>query len=139
MAVAGVIGLGIERFVLRRMIGQPIYAVIMITIGLSIAIDQIVIWKWTGLQQNFADPWGIDTYSIGGVVIPVVNIVQIAVAGALLIGFFLLFRYSRSASPCARPRRTRKPRWRRASASGGSSGCHGPSPPPSVRWPACCS
>jgi branched-chain amino acid transport system permease protein len=95
MAAAGVVGLGVERLVLRRMIGQPIYAVIMITIGLWIAIDQVVIWKWTGLQQNFADPWGLDTYTIGGIVIPVVNIVQIAVAGALLIGFFALFRYSR--------------------------------------------
>jgi branched-chain amino acid transport system permease protein len=95
MVAAAAVGLVIERLILRRMIGQPIYAVIMITIGLSIAFDQIVIWKWTGLQRNFPDPWGIDTYKIGSVVIPVVNVVQIAVAAVLLAGFFVLFRYSR--------------------------------------------
>jgi branched-chain amino acid transport system permease protein len=77
------------------MIGQPNYAVIMITIGLSIAIDQIVIWKWTGSQRSFGDPWGLSTYKVAGVVIPVVNVVQIGVAGVLLLGFFALFRYSR--------------------------------------------
>ncbi|HZN15071.1 MAG TPA: branched-chain amino acid ABC transporter permease [Acidimicrobiales bacterium] len=95
MAVAALLGLAIERVILRRMIGQPNYAIIMITIGLSIAIDQIVIWKWTGSQRNFGDPWGLDTYKVGGVVIPVVNVVQIVAAGALLVGFFALFRYSR--------------------------------------------
>lgn len=95
MAVAAVMGLAVERLILRRMIGQPNYAVIMITIGLSIAIDQIVIWKWTGAQRNFGDPWGLDTYKVAGVVIPVVNVVQIVVAGVLLLGFFALFRYSR--------------------------------------------
>ena len=117
MAAAAVLGLALERLILRRMIGQPNYAVIMITIGLSIAIDQIVIWKWTGSQRNFGDPWGLDTYEIGGVVIPVVNVVQIVVAGAVLLGFFALFRYSRVGIAMRATASTRRPRWPRASAS----------------------
>jgi branched-chain amino acid transport system permease protein len=91
-AVGGVI---IERAILSRMVGQPVFAVIMITIGLSIALDQTVIWRWTGLQKNFPDPWGLDTWHAGSVVIPVVNVVRIVVAGVLLLAFFLFFRYSR--------------------------------------------
>jgi branched-chain amino acid transport system permease protein len=89
------VGVLIERLILSRMVGQPVFAVIMITIGLTIAVEQIVIWRWTGLQRNFADPWGLDTFKIGEVVVPVVNMIRIVVAGVLLVGFFLFFRYSR--------------------------------------------
>jgi branched-chain amino acid transport system permease protein len=95
MICCAAVGLVVERLVLSRMVGQPVFAVIMITVGLSIAFEQLVIWKWKGNQLNFADPWGLDTWSVGGVVIPVVNVVRIAVAAVLLVGFFLFFRYSR--------------------------------------------
>ena len=75
LAVIGcaIVGVLVERLILRRMVGQPIFAVIMITLGLTIAIEQIVIWRWPG-TLNMSDPWGISTISIGDVVIPQVNL-----------------------------------------------------------------
>ncbi len=95
MLACAAVGLLIERLILRRMVGQPIYAVIMITIGLTIAFRELLIWKWTGLQLNLDDPWGLDTWTVEDVVIPVVNVLRIVAAAVLLVAFFLFFRYTR--------------------------------------------
>ena len=96
MIACGVVGVLVELLVLRRVVGQPVFAVIMITIGLSIAIQQLVIWKWTGNQLNFGDPWGLDVWQIGDGVIAVVYVVRVGVAAALVAAFFLFFRFSRT-------------------------------------------
>jgi branched-chain amino acid transport system permease protein len=94
MATCAVVGVLVERLILSRMVGQPVFAVIMITLGLTIFIEQIVTWRWGG-QRNLADPWGLDTFTVADVVIPVVNVVRIAAAAILLGAFFAFFRYSR--------------------------------------------
>ena len=95
MAGCAVVGFIIERLILRRMVGQPVFAIIMITIGMTILFEQLVIWRWKGLLLNIQDPWGLDTWELGDVVIPVVNVVRIIVVFVLLTAFFLFFRYSR--------------------------------------------
>jgi len=96
LAVVGcaLVGVLIERVILRRMVGRPVFAVIMITIGLTIAIEQVVTWRWPG-QRNLSDPFALDTVTFGEVVVPVVNLWRIGTAAVLLAGFFLFFRYSR--------------------------------------------
>ena len=94
IAACALIGVLIERVILSRMVGQPVFAIIMITIGLTIAFEQMVIWRWPG-SLNLSDPWGLDTVEFGEVVVPTVNIWRIVTAGLLLLGFFLFFRYSR--------------------------------------------
>ena len=94
MAACALVGILVERVILSRMIGQPVFAVIMITLGLTIFFEQVVTWRW-GQQRNLADPWGLDTFTVGDVVIPVVNVVRIGTAAVLLIAFFAFFRYSR--------------------------------------------
>jgi branched-chain amino acid transport system permease protein len=95
MAACAAVGVIIERLILSRMVGQPVFAVIMITLGLTIFFEQVVIWRWGGTSRNLADPWGLDTFTVSDVVIPVVNVVRIGVAALLLGVFFLFFRYSR--------------------------------------------
>ena len=94
MVACAAVGVLIERLILSRMVGQPVFAVIMITLGLTIFIEQVVTWRW-GQQRNLADPWGLDTFTVADVVIPVVNVVRIGAAAVLLAGFFAFFRYSR--------------------------------------------
>ena len=95
MVTCAAVGVVIERLILSRMVGQPVFAVIMITLGLTIFFEQVVIWRWGGTSRNLSDPWGLDTFTVAEVVIPVVNVVRIVVAGLLLGAFFLFFRYSR--------------------------------------------
>jgi len=50
---ATIMGLIIERFCLRPLIGQPILSAVMLTLALGYAIDGIVLLVWGGTEQLF--------------------------------------------------------------------------------------
>lgn len=98
-AVLGVLatallGVVIERLVLRRMVGQPVFAVIMVTIGLLFMMDATAeaIWKAGRLQQ--ADPWGLRTVRWGDVVLEHRKVWAVVVTLVLIAAFFAFFRWS---------------------------------------------
>ena len=95
VATGALVGVIVQRLLLRRMVGRPVFAVIMITIGLLFLLDQTMpsIWGYDAL--DLGDPWGIDTVTVGGVVLAVKDLWAIALAGVVLLGFFLFFKYSR--------------------------------------------
>lgn len=96
LAMVGCAGIGllIERLILSRMVGRPTFAVIMITIGLAIVIEQGVTIVWGGATLPLNDPWGLDTLAMGDVVVAESDVARIVAASVLLTGFFVLFRYS---------------------------------------------
>ena len=53
------------------MVGEPVFAVIMITIGLLFIIEQAITAIWGFDNLNLADPWGVDTVKVGDVVLAV--------------------------------------------------------------------
>lgn len=95
LAATGLVGVLIERTVLRRMVGQPVFAVIMITIGVLFVIEQAVPTIWGYGAKNLGDPWGVETVDAAGVGLAVRDLWTIGLAGLALLGFFLFFRYSR--------------------------------------------
>jgi branched-chain amino acid transport system permease protein len=95
VACAAVFGAGVERVVLRRMVGEPPFAVIMITIGLLFIIEQAVTAIWGFDSLNLADPWGVQTVEAGGVVMAVRDLWTLAIAAVVLAGFFVFFRVSK--------------------------------------------
>lgn len=97
LAMAGCAGAALcaERAVLARMVGRPVFSVIMATVGLAIVIDQVVTWKWGFDRLELGDPWGLRTVELVGVVVARTDVARILVAGATLAVFFALFRYSR--------------------------------------------
>ena len=94
MVASAAVGAATERLILRRMIGQPVFAVIMITIGLLFFIEQVITAIWGFDSLNLADPWGVDTIESGGVVMSEKDLWTIALAGGALAAFFVFFRYS---------------------------------------------
>ncbi len=96
LAVVGtaVVGLLVERLILRRMIGKPPFALIMITIGLLFVIQELVSAIWGFDALNLGDPWGIDTVEIGNVVISVKDIWTVILATLVLLSFFAFFRFT---------------------------------------------
>jgi branched-chain amino acid transport system permease protein len=95
MIVTALLGVLVERLVLRHMVGKPLFALIMITVGLLFVIQEAVSTIWTSDQVELNDPWGIDTIDLGGVIIKVLDLWAIAVAGVVLAGFFAFFRWSK--------------------------------------------
>jgi branched-chain amino acid transport system permease protein len=94
VAVAAAFGMAIERLVLRRVVGRPAVAVIMITVGLLFVMDQLITTIWGDRTLDLADPWGISTVSLGGVVLAVTDLWTIVLAGVVVGAFFAFFRYS---------------------------------------------
>ena len=95
MVGTALVGAVIERFVLRRMVGQPTFAIIMITIGLLFVINELVATIWGTDALDLTDPWGIKTEPILDVPVLLKDLWPIGLAGAVLLGFFLFFRYSK--------------------------------------------
>jgi branched-chain amino acid transport system permease protein len=91
---AAVVGASVERLVLRRMVGQPPFAVIMITIGLLFVIEPLItaIWGFDNLPVD--NPWNIRTVEVGGLVLGVRDLWTIGLTAAVVAAFFLFFRYT---------------------------------------------
>jgi branched-chain amino acid transport system permease protein len=79
---------------LRRVIGRPVFAVIMITVGLLFLLEQLVTAVWGHQSLSLGDPWGVQTVAIGGLVVSHRDLWTIGLAAAVLAGFFALFRFS---------------------------------------------
>lgn len=92
---AAVVGASVERMVLRRMVGQPPFAVIMITIGLLFVLEPIItaIWGFDNLPVD--NPWNIRTVQVGQLVLGVRDLWTIGITAAVVVTFFLFFRYTR--------------------------------------------
>jgi branched-chain amino acid transport system permease protein len=95
VATGALVGVIVQRLLLRRMVGRPVFAVIMITIGLLFLLDQAIPSVWGYDALDLGDPWGIDTVDVGGVVLALKDLWTIALAGVVLVCFFLFFKYSR--------------------------------------------
>lgn len=90
-ALAGVV---IEALVLRRMVGEPVFAIIILTIGLLFVIEQGVSSVWGFDNLNLGDPWGIDSTTLGQLTFSHRSVATVVVAALVVIAFFLYFKYS---------------------------------------------
>lgn len=95
LALAVVLGVLIERLVLRPLIGEPIISVIMVTIGLSSVLRAIVNSVWGTAGRPFPPFIPSQDVAILGAVVPADRLVAIGLALVLLVIFTLFFRYSR--------------------------------------------
>jgi branched-chain amino acid transport system permease protein len=85
-----------QRVVLRRVVvEQPIFAVVMITIGLSIAITAAIDAIFGPGTRVLGDPWRATAVHAGGVVFTWVKIWAIIFVGVVLALFFAFDRFTR--------------------------------------------
>ncbi len=94
VVVAVIVGVVLERFVLRPMIGEPIISLIMVTIGLASLLQAIVNTIWgTG---EFAFPAFIpsEPINIMGAAVTTDKLWAIGIAAVFLIGFSIFFQRS---------------------------------------------
>lgn len=93
--LSGLIGAATERVVLRRMVGQPVFAVVMVTIGMLFILEQAITSIWGFSALNLGDPWGVETLRAGDVVLATRDLWTIGIAAAVLAAFFAFFRFSK--------------------------------------------
>ena len=95
MGLGALLGVVLERLVLRRMVGRPVYAVILVTVGILLLIEPIVTTIWKNPGTNIETPWGLEKVTIGDVNILQVDVATILLAAAVLGAFFAFFRYTK--------------------------------------------
>ena len=95
MVVAIIAGVAIERLILRRLIGESFIAVIMVTIGLSIALLALVLGVWG--PQPFRAPDFIprSTVEILSTRVPVNRLVAVGLSAVVFTAFAIFFRRSK--------------------------------------------
>jgi branched-chain amino acid transport system permease protein len=81
--------------VLARMLGQPVFALVMITIGLSIVIDSAIPAIFGGNARILGDPWGASAVNVGGVTFNWVRIWTVVCTVLILALYFAFDRFSR--------------------------------------------
>ena len=91
-----VLGLIIERFTLRPLIGQPVLAVIMMTIALSVVIEGLATLIWGGEYKAYHGVLPAITLKIGEISIPPEMLIGIMVSVVAVVILMLFFRYTKS-------------------------------------------
>lgn len=92
---AAITGLVVERTTLRPMVGKPVFAVAIVTIGLNTVLT-IIALDLMGLEiRQMGDPWGLRSVMIGGVTIDQRDIAAIVVAVVLVAALLAFFRFTR--------------------------------------------
>ena len=91
LALAAILGLVIERLTIRPMVGQPLFAMAVITLGIEIAIRPFNLDATALEGRRLGVPWGAELWVWGGAVVPksyIVAMIIAAIDGAGVLFFF---------------------------------------------------
>jgi branched-chain amino acid transport system permease protein len=95
IVAAVLIGLLVERIVMRPMLGEPIFATVMVTIGLAVVLRSSITFIWDAYPHALDLGVGRDIVRAGPVGIRTAQIAVIAALLLLLAAFWAFFRYSK--------------------------------------------
>jgi branched-chain amino acid transport system permease protein len=97
VAAMALFGFGLERTVIRPVLGQPTFSIVMLTIGIGyVARGAITMIPAIGTETHTLEvPYKDEVVALGTVVLAVEHLVVIGVTVALCALLYLLFRYSK--------------------------------------------
>jgi branched-chain amino acid transport system permease protein len=93
----GLFGVALERVVIRPILGQPAFSIVMLTIGVGYVLRGLI----TMIPDIGTDthtlpvPYAGEVLRLGGLVVSAEQIVVIAVTAVLCVALFAMFRYSK--------------------------------------------
>jgi branched-chain amino acid transport system permease protein len=94
--IVALLGIVIERTVLRKMVGQPVFAIVLITLGLELVLSSSVQWLWNPQQAIMASPFPpASAARLGNISLQWSNIWAMITTAVVVALFFAFFRYSR--------------------------------------------
>lgn len=94
-AAVALLAVGVERTVLRPMIGKPVFVISIITLGVDIVI-RVVVNGYIGLDvRQVGAPWGLSTSRLLGIEVQQRHLIMFLTTMVLVAILFAFFRYSR--------------------------------------------
>ena len=97
VAAMGLFGMLLERIVIRPILGQPAFSVVMLTIGIGYVVRGLItMLPNIGTETHVLPvPYKDEIWKMGGLIINVEQVSVIAVTAVLCVLLFALFRYSK--------------------------------------------
>jgi branched-chain amino acid transport system permease protein len=92
LVVAALVGMVIERLFLRPMLGEELFAVAIVTLGIDIALRNVTNDFIGTNARPLGDPWGVKVLDLGWVSIAHTEVAQIVISLILVAGVALFFR-----------------------------------------------
>ncbi|MGI9602498.1 MAG: branched-chain amino acid ABC transporter permease [Acidimicrobiales bacterium] len=86
----------IERTVLRRMMNQPPFTIILVTVGILLFLQQLVPIIWDDPGLRFDNPWLGQVVEVGGITISHASVWTVVYAALVFIAFALFFKFTRT-------------------------------------------
>ena len=95
IAVAILMGLVIERLALRPLVGQPVLAIVMVTIALATVLEGLATLIWGGEYKTYHGLLPTVTMTVGEISIPPESLIGLIVSIVAVVILMLLFRYTK--------------------------------------------
>ena len=97
LAIAFVLGVGLQVTVIRPVQHRSVVATVIVTIGLFLVIDGIVGWIWGGQLLTMPPPFGLvsEQFDVGGVFIEHLYVGTVVVVLVSLAAVWGLFRFTK--------------------------------------------
>ena len=95
IVVAIILGLLIERLTLRPLVGQPVLAVVMMTIALATVLEGLATLIWGGEYKTYHGVLPTITLKLGEISIPPESLIGLIVSIVSVAILMLLFRYTK--------------------------------------------
>jgi branched-chain amino acid transport system permease protein len=95
LGVMALVGALLERLLLRPMIGEPHFAVLMLTIGLGFLLRAVASAIWGNEPRTLDTPYAGEVLRYGALVVGYENLVIVLGTVALCTVLFLFFRFTR--------------------------------------------
>lgn len=94
MAAGFMLGMLLNALILRRLVGEATFTVVMITIGLLFIMDNVITAIWGAANLNLNDPWTGSIVQLGEARVSHRDLWAMAFTAAVLTAFLLVFRYT---------------------------------------------
>jgi len=89
------IGALTERILIRPMIGEPHFAVLMLTIGIGFILRAIAGATWGNEPKSLSTPYAGGVFEFNGLILGYENVAIVAGTAILCLTLFLFFRFTR--------------------------------------------
>jgi branched-chain amino acid transport system permease protein len=95
IVVAIIMGLVIERLALRPLVGQPVLAIVMVTIALATVLEGLATLIWGGEYKTYHGLLPTITMRVGEISIPPESLIGLMVSVVAVALLMLVFRYTK--------------------------------------------
>ncbi len=95
IVISVAVGVLVERIFIRPMIGQPVFALVMVTIGLAVTLRSLTVLIWGPDAEPYAASIAGGIVEIGPVVLFSEQVFALALFAVVMVLVFAFFRYTR--------------------------------------------